>query len=344
LPHLLAGLGSQNYFALSCNLHFVVTRTAFFSFPHVSKPHNVAANVMTKVLLSEQGPYDIAFIGHVCFDEVIPHRGTPRVAPGSAVLCGALAAARVGKKVAVVTRMSPRDDSTLEPFRQNGVAVQVIPSAETTYMKVVHPSANVDERQMYQLKTAGFFTLADLPPLAARQVHLAGITDQEFDLEFIRGLKGRGYRLSADMQDFVRQVNPVTREIAFQDVPNKKEIVVQLDMVKLDIVEAKVLTGTDDLAQAARIIEAWGCSEVVITQAEGVLAQVNGQTFYEKFSNRSVVGRTGRGDTTFAAYMARRLDHNADEALKFAAALVSIKMETPGPFNGTLEQVLARMR
>ena len=89
-------------------------------------------------------------------------------------------------------------------------------------------------------------------------------------------------------------------------------------------------TGTDDLTKAALTIEAWGCSEVVITQAEGVLARVRGETFYEKFSNRSVVGRTGRGDTTFAAYLARRLDHDVADSLKFAAALVSIKMETPG--------------
>ena len=111
----------------------------------------------------------------------------------------------------------------------------------------------MDERQIYQLANAGFFSLADMPPLAARQVHLAGITDQEFDLDFIRGLKEKGYRLSADMQSFVRQVDPVTHCIAFRDVPNKMEIVGLMDMVKLDIVEAKVLTGTDDLEQAALI-------------------------------------------------------------------------------------------
>jgi hypothetical protein len=38
------------------------------------------------------------------------------------------------------------------------------------------------------------------------------------------------------------------------------------------------------------------------------------------------------------------MDHNPVEAVKFAAALVSIKMETPGPFNGTLADVLARMQ
>jgi hypothetical protein len=41
--------------------------------------------------------------------------------------------------------------------------------------------------------------------------------------------------------------------------------------------------------------------------------------------------------------MARRLDHNADESLRFAAALVSIKMEKAGPFDGTLADVLERM-
>ncbi|HVM71116.1 MAG TPA: PfkB family carbohydrate kinase [Anaerolineales bacterium] len=288
--------------------------------------------------------YDIVFIGHMCFDEVIPYQGPPRIAPGSAVLCGALAAARVSKKVAVVTQMAPRDQKILEPLRKNGVAIHIIPSAQTTYMKVVHRSADVDEREIYQLADAGFFSLANLPPLAARRVHLAGVTDREFDLDFIRGLKEKGYSLSVDMQSFVRQVQPHNHQIAFQDVPAKLEIVRQMDMVKLDIVEAKVLTGTQDLEQAARKIEYWGCPEVVITQAEGVLAQVGGQTFYEKFSNRSAVGRTGRGDTTFAAYLARRLDHNVVDSLKFAAALVSIKMEAPGPFSGTLADVMARMQ
>jgi sugar/nucleoside kinase (ribokinase family) len=286
---------------------------------------------------------DIAFIGHVCFDEVIPYQGTPSVAFGSAVLCGAMAAARVGKQVAVVTRLAPEDYPSLEPMRRCGIAIHAVPTAQTTYMKVVHPSADVDERELYQRASSGFFSPSDVPPLAARQVHLAGITDQEFDLPFIQGLRQRGYRLSVDMQSFVRQVDRANGQIAFRDVPAKREIVRQMDMVKLDIVEARLLTGTDDLERAAKVVADWGCPEVVITRAEGVLARVAGTTLYEKFTNRSVVGRTGRGDTTFAGYVARRLDHDAAESLRFAAALVSIKMETPGPFQGTLDDVLARI-
>ena len=121
-----------------------------------------------------------------------------------------------------------------------------------------------------------------MPPLAARRVHLAGVTDQEFDLDFIRGLKESGHRLSADMQSFVRQVEPDTGRIALRDVPAKAGNRRRLDMVKLDVVEAKVLTGTDDLERAAWIVEGWGCPEVVITRAEGVLALVGGRNYLRK--------------------------------------------------------------
>jgi sugar/nucleoside kinase (ribokinase family) len=287
--------------------------------------------------------YDIAFMGHMCFDEITPYKGETKVTPGSAVLCGAMAAARVGKKVAVVAKMSPKDENILKPMKDNGIDVFIIPSEITTFAVVIHPSENVDERILMIKKSAGMIKLSEVPALETQYMHLAGISDQEFDLELIRGLKDRGYNLSADMQSFVRQVDPVTREIAFKDVSQKKEIVKFMSKIKLDIVEAKVLTGTDDLEKAAIIIEEWGCPEIVITQADGVLSRVNGKTYYEKFSNRSVVGRTGRGDTTFAAYLSRRMDHNVEQSLLFASALVSIKMETPGPFQGTLQEVIDRM-
>jgi sugar/nucleoside kinase (ribokinase family) len=280
----------------------------------------------------------------MCFDEIVPFHGTPSMAAGSAVLCGALAAARIGTPVAVVTKMAPRNEIILDPLRRAGVAVTVIPARVTTYMRVVHPSLDVDQREMFQLKNAGPFKVESIPDLDVRQVHLAGITDQEFDLEFVRGMKSKGRLLSADMQSFVRRVDPLTRRIEFRDVPAKAEIVAGFDMVKLDVVEAQVLTGTDDLEEAAKTFERWGCPETLITRADGALARVDGRTFFQRFTNRSVVGRTGRGDTTFAAYMARRLDHDPEPSLEFAAALVSLKMEKAGPFSGTLADVLERMK
>ena len=288
--------------------------------------------------------YDITFVGHMCYDEIIPFGGKPVVAPGSAVLCGTMVAARVGKKVAAVVKMSRKDEKILQPMKAVGVDTYLIPSDKTTYSRVLHESENVDERKLTIVKTAGLIAIADVPKLNSTCVHLAGISDTEFDMALMRGLKARGYSLSADMQSFVRQVTPVTHEIQFSDVENKKDIAGMMDKLKLDVVEARILTGTEDLEKAGIIVESWGCPEILITHSQGVLARVKGKTYYEKFSNSSVAGRTGRGDTTFAAYLSWRLDHGIAESLKFASALVSIKMETPGPFKGTLEDVAKRLR
>lgn len=287
--------------------------------------------------------YDITFIGHMCYDEIVPFKGEAGMSPGSAVLCGAMAAGRIVPSVAVITKMAPGDRPILKPMEDLGIDTYLIPAKETTYMRVEHPGEDVDIRKMYQFKNAGYFTGDELPEFESTFIHLAGITDREFTLEFIDELRRRGGSLSADMQSFVRQVDPDTRQIHFKEVPNKRELVSMLDRVKLDKVEAELLTGYRDIEKAAAEIERWGADEVVITQAEGVLARVKGKTFYERFSNKSSVGRTGRGDTTFAAYLSWRLHHEAAESLKFSAALVSIKMESPGPFKAGLEDVLERI-
>jgi len=293
---------------------------------------------------SLKGKYGVTFIGHMCYDEVTHFQGDTIVAPGSAVLCGAMVTARVGVKTAAVVRMSLDEEKINQPMIERGVDVYVIPAECTTYSRVLHKSENVDERDITLVRTAGLIKIEDVPQFESKFVHLAGISDSEFDMALIDGLRARGFSLSTDMQSFVRQITPVTNEINFGDVKNKEEIVSKMDRIKLDIVEARVLTGTDDLEKAALIVESWGCPEIMITQSQGVLARVNGVTYYEKFSNNSVIGRTGRGDTTFAAYLAWRLEHDVPESLKFAAALVSIKMETYGPFQGTLEDVFTRIK
>jgi len=288
--------------------------------------------------------YDIIFLGHMCYDEITPYMGRTRVSPGSAVFCSAMAAVGTGKRVAAVVKMALADEAILQPMRDAYVDTYVIPAEQTTYSVVIHPEPDVDVRKLILKKSAGKIRIGEVPPLGARCLHLAGISDTEFDMDLIVGLADRRYSLSADMQSFVRQVDPVTGEIAFRDVPSKQAIVERLDKVKLDAVEAKILTGCDDIEQAALRFEQWGCPEIMITRADGVLARAGQRTYFERFSHRNHMGRTGRGDTVFAAYLGRRLDCEVAESLKFAAALVSIKMESHGPFLGTMKDVMLRMK
>jgi sugar/nucleoside kinase (ribokinase family) len=279
----------------------------------------------------------------MCYDEIVRPGGHRTVAPGSAVLCGALAAARVGKRVAAITRMSPRDESILNPMANAGISTFVIPANTTTCMRVVYPGDDADEREITQVRNAGFFTHAELPDVRTRYLHLAGITDQEFSLDFVRSLAGGDYEISLDIQSFLRRVDTRTGRITILNVPQVREVFTYCTRLKLDIVEAKLLTGTSDIRDAARVLAGWGSRELVITEAKGVLALSDGVMYYEPFTNRNDSGRTGRGDTTFAAYLAWRLDNTIPESLRFAAGLASIKMEAPGPFSGSLQDVLARM-
>ncbi len=71
--------------------------------------------------------YNITFIGHMCYDEIVPFQGQTTVSPGSAVLCGAMVAGRIGQNVAVITKMSPEDSSILKPMEE--VGIDTVPSA-----------------------------------------------------------------------------------------------------------------------------------------------------------------------------------------------------------------------
>jgi len=288
--------------------------------------------------------YDLVFAGHVTIDDIEAAEGASSGVPGGAPFFGALAAVPSKKKIAVVTKMAGQDEHILTLLRTAGVDVFLIEASETTRMRVVHQTENMDERQLYQVKNAGFFLLEEMPMLEPCRIHLGALTDQEFTFEFMGQLRPRASSLSMDMQNIVRQVDTKTGRIHFRDDPIKKEMIHLVDIVKLDIVEAEILTGKSDLKDAASVLEDWGSLETMITCSEGILVRYRNKTCFERYTNRSDHGRTGRGDTTIGSYLAWRIDHDVPESLKFAAALTSIKMETPGPFHGSMDDVLARMR
>ncbi|MFH0917497.1 MAG: hypothetical protein V1912_13770 [bacterium] len=288
--------------------------------------------------------YDLVFVGNVAFDEIHPFEGEAHTLFGSAVYVAVMAAAWSDKRIALVTKMAERDAHLLDPLRKAGIAVHISPSAETTYHRGIFATENVDERQITLVSSAGSFTMADLPAMEPTFVNLASVTNRDFNEDFIRELRSRGFTCAVDMQSFVRRVDEKTGKVSFADVASKQEIASMAAAVKLDVCEAEYLTGTVDLEQAAMQFEKWGASETLATQADGVLVRHGGKTYYEKFTSRNMEGRTGRGDTVFASYLVRRMDHGVPDSLRFAAALTSIKMETLGPFKGTVQEVLDRMR
>ena len=138
--------------------------------------------------------YDIAFIGHM-YDEIIGL--TENRIAREVRYC---AEQKTGAKV-INTKMSPQDDYILDDLRKEGVETRIIPSAETSHMRVEHLHGNADNRRMTLIHNAGYIKLCDLPQIQAEWIHLAGISDQEFSPDLVYGLKEKfGCKLSADMQ------------------------------------------------------------------------------------------------------------------------------------------------
>jgi sugar/nucleoside kinase (ribokinase family) len=286
--------------------------------------------------------YDIVFIGQMGKNTIVPFEGSPFVERASPVLFASIAASCLGKRIAAVTRISESEEYLLEPLKTAGIDLFVQPG-EITEGRVVFPTVNVDERRIFLIEGGGFFGIDDVPPIEPCLIHLGGMRPQEFSLESMLALKARGFRLSVDMQSFIWQVDNQTRAFRLEDVPEKKEILRMVDFVKLDVMEAKALTGTNVLQDQADMLEDWGSSETIITSSDGVLARSKGKTTFAKFTNRSSRSRMGRGDTVMGSYLARRLDHSVEDSLRFAAAMASIKMESAGPFRGSLDDVIERM-
>lgn len=286
--------------------------------------------------------YDIVFVGHMATGTIVPFEGPSFAEKGSPVLFASIAASRVGKRIAAVTKILESQEQLLEPMRTAGVDLFLRPGEISEY-RVVFPSPNVDQRQPFLVKDGDDLTIDDLPDIEPCLAHMCCIGPREFQLDLMRTLKTKGFLLSVDMQNFVLQADEETGAVHLQDVPEKKEIFSMTHFVKLDAAEGRILTGADNLQDQADTLEGWGSAEIVITSSEGVLARSRGQTAFAKFTNRSARGRMGRGDTVMGSYLARRMDHTVEESIRFAAALTSIKMETVGPFVGSVQDVVARM-
>ena len=141
-----------------------------------------------------------------------------------------------------------------------------------------------------------------------------------------------------DVQCLLRHVE-ADKTMAFHDWAEKKLYLPYIDYLKTDAAEAEILTGLTDRREAAKLLHSWGAKEVLITHNTEVLAYDGREMYTCPIKARNLSGRTGRGDTTFAGYITERQRAGIAEALRYCTALVSLKMETPGPFQGSRKDV-----
>lgn len=284
--------------------------------------------------------YDILMLGHISQDVLIDHQNVRQDIVGGAVVYSSFAAGSAGKRVKVITKLADKDLHILKNLQHPLVDWDVLPSKQSTSIKNTYFTADKERREVILLSQADPFVLEEVQAEASIY-HLAGLFGGEIPDSLVLPLAKRG-KVALDAQGVLRCLDE-QKNLVFRDWGRKQELLPYITYFKTDAAEAKILTGLDDREKAARLLYSWGAQEVMLTHNTEVMVCHQGNIHTAPFTNSNNSGRTGRGDTAFAAYLAWRQDHDAAESTRFAAALCSLKMEKPGVFRGTLDEVHKRM-
>lgn len=280
--------------------------------------------------------YSSAIIGHITIDQNIDHLENEVTIPGGAVVYSSASAYALGHKVLAVTKVAKNDRERLTAFTIPEEDIYCINSEKSTNM-YNHYLTPDKERRICVCKSVGTpFSVEDIPTdIDAEIYHFAGLLYGDFNNDMIKEMAKRG-KVAVDVQACLRHVNLEDNgSMYFEDWKDKKEMLPYIDFLKTDAAEAEIMTGLEDRYEAAKMLHSWGAKEVVITHNTEVIAY-DGENFCScPIRARNLSGRTGRGDTTFAAYINERLNSDMKTALLYATATVSLKMEVPGPFKGT---------
>ncbi|MFX1499766.1 MAG: PfkB family carbohydrate kinase [Promethearchaeota archaeon] len=282
---------------------------------------------------------DIVILGHIAKDIISIDRKSYD-SLGGAVYYGALAGSHMGLKITIITRLNEADFELLNIFKKNGIVYYAYPSEQTSGLKNIYSSTNMEFRDYQPLGFAGLFKKEEIPEINTKFFVISPIIAGEIDLELLKYIKEKYLgKICLDMQGFIRFRNKEKVFYSSLSLKEIKEILSNVKVLKLDQIEAEILTKQDSIENAAQELLTFGPKEILITYQKGISVFTSRNSHFFPWKNKSSIGRTGRGDTAFISYLGSRITKNSEQSLKFAAALTSLKLENPGPFNLPLHLV-----
>lgn len=282
---------------------------------------------------------DIVIMGHLAKD-IIEVDGQSFTSLGGAVYYGGIAGTHIGLKITVITKLKKEDFPLLNIFDKHGVKYFAYPSKETSGLKNIYSSKNMEYRDYEPLGFAGLFEKQEVPEILTKFFVIGPIIAGECNLELLDYIHSKyPENLCLDIQGFIRKIEHNRVFYQALSVEEKENILSKVKILKLDQYEAEVLTDKRDVNQASKELIELGPEEILITHKKGITVNAFNDIFYFPWKNKAILGRTGRGDTAFISYLGARLTKNPEESLKFSAALTSLKLELPGPFSLSTHQV-----
>jgi len=286
--------------------------------------------------------YDITLIGNYTKDKIVTPREIKYV-DGGGFNYGAHAAIALGAKTAAITRLKKEDKHVVDNLTNIGIDAFPTYTDCSTHIELIYPTDDFDERTLVMPKSAGSFSSEQFKDIKSKIFLVNASVRDEFKIQTLIDLEKKRSLIGIDLQGFIRTIDK--KNILVNSLWNEKKEALELThYLKADGVEAEFLTGESDLIAAAKVLKSFGPKEVIITHKNGVLVYDGKNIYQEPFILDKIVGRSGRGDTCGASYVYKRLSLEPKEAIKWAAAATSLKMESDTPLKNTYKEIEQRVQ
>jgi sugar/nucleoside kinase (ribokinase family) len=297
----------------------------------------------TDLLDADLGRFDVCVVAHVTRD-VIRSGGARRSLAGGVAYYAGLTLHRLGRRVAVITKMAPEDQvELLWELRREGITVVCGDSAETTVFNNEYREGDPNSRVQTVTSIAAPFAPSDLESVRADWFYLGPLLSQDMSAKFMASVPKQS-KIALDAQGLVRKIEG--EKIQTVRPAETGALMRSVSLLKVDALEAATLSGVNGHEEAARRLHALGAQEVIVTFASKGSMIFDGQEFHyiDPIAGKEV-DTTGCGDTYLAAYLARRLASDGPELNgRFAAAAATLALEQEGAFRAGAPEVRARMR
>ena len=130
--------------------------------------------------------YDFFVIGHISLDENIDLQKTEK-SVGGAILYSSSVYSSLGFKVAVLTKLSPKDKQNISQLNVPEEDIYFIPSKKTTSIRNVYFDESREKRVSTALSAADPFLITDIPrDISARVIHFASLIYGEYQADLIK--------------------------------------------------------------------------------------------------------------------------------------------------------------
>ena len=243
--------------------------------------------------------YDLCCIGYITLDKVVTPQKTVHM-PGGTSFYFAHAIKHLSTEgFQLVTALADSEMPVVDDLRTDGIEVKVLPSIHSICFENIY-GEDTNERKQRVTAKADPFMIEGLQDVNARIFHLGSLLADDFSLDVIKYLAGKGL-LSLDVQGYLREVQ--NEEVLAVDWGVKEVLLTLGDKGSLIYVDERFY-------------------EIPAYPVE------------------NVADATGCGDTYMAGYLyMRKRGASYQEAGCFAAAMCSVKLQSYGPFGGTEEDV-----